>query len=314
MSDWGLKLQETLNSMKVLQLGQAGQLARELIVRAARDGVELKSLSRDDVDLSRPEIVESILLSEADFDVLVISAAYTAVDKAEEEEGLAHIVNGDSVAAAARACARRKIPVIHISTDYVFDGQNPSPYTPDHPVSPVSAYGRSKLAGEKALAEIQPKHVIIRTAWVYSPYGKNFVKTMLRVGAQHPELRVVDDQRGCPTAAGDLADAILSVAQRCVVDPTPMCWGVFHYGGKGVVSWCEFARAIFEISQPKLQLLPSVVPISTSEYPTPAKRPENSSLECSKILDVYGIETKSWREALGETLAELARRESGELT
>jgi len=300
--------------MRILQLGQTGQLARELIVRAARDGIELKSLSRNVVDLSQPASVEDILNAEVVFDALVIAAAYTAVDKAEDEEGLAHLVNGESVAAAARVCARRNVPIIHISTDYVFDGKNVSAYTPDHPVAPVSAYGRSKLAGERALAEIQPEHVIIRTAWVYSPYGENFVKTMLRAGAQHPELRVVDDQRGCPTAAGDLADAILAVAQRCVFDPSPICWGVFHYGGKGVVSWYEFARTIFEMSQPHLKLLPSVVPISTSEYPTPAKRPENSSLDCSKIHTVYGIDTKPWREALAETLAELARQESGELT
>jgi dTDP-4-dehydrorhamnose reductase len=299
--------------MKLVQLGQTGQLGRELTERANNEGIALVSLSRKDLDLSQPGCVSKVLARLEAFDALIISAAYTAVDKAEDEEDLALAVNAGSVAAAAEFCAKHGIPVIHISTDYVFDGRKVGAYSPSDAVGPVGAYGRTKLAGELALAQLQPEHVILRTAWVYSSYGNNFVKTMLRVGAGRDELRVVADQRGCPTAAGDLADAILNVAVKCVSNPTPECWGVFHYGGDGDTSWYEFACAIFEQSSPWMKTAPKVVPIPTSEYPTRAQRPKNSTLDCSKLREIYSIKTKSWHTALEETLAKLSSLDNGKI-
>ncbi|MGQ3031182.1 MAG: dTDP-4-dehydrorhamnose reductase, partial [Ferrovibrionaceae bacterium] len=229
--------------------------------------------------------------------VVVNAAAYTAVDKAESDADQAFLVNRDGPAALARAAAAVGAPLIHVSTDYVFDGTKDGAYTEDDPVAPVSVYGRSKEAGERAVREAAERHVILRTAWVYSPFGNNFVKTMLRLGAEREELRVVADQRGCPTAAADIAAAIVRLAGA------DHGWGTYHYSGAGPTTWHGFAEAIFAGAAARGAKVPArVTAIGTADYPTPAVRPANSVLDCSRIDRVHGIVARNWREALEDCL------------
>jgi dTDP-4-dehydrorhamnose reductase len=237
-------------------------------------------------------------------DIVINGAAYTAVDKAESEPDLAHRINAGSVAALAEACAKRDVPVLHLSTDYVFDGTKPAPYVETDATNPLNVYGRTKLAGEIALRAAQPEHLILRTSWVYSAFGANFVKTMLRLGAEREELRIVDDQIGAPTAAGEIAAACLVLAERVGAGPEP-AWGTYHLTASGETSWFGFARAIFDIAAPWAGLKARLAPIPTSAYPTPARRPTNSRLDCSKLAHAFGLSLRPWREPLIEVLAEL---------
>ena len=287
----------------ILVTGATGQLGSELQRRAARFNVMAEGLPSAQLDITDAQAVrEAVLRSGAG--VVVNAAAYTAVDKAESESARAYAVNRDGTSHLAAACAEANIPFIHVSTDYVFDGTKVTPYTEDDRVHPVSVYGASKEAGEQALRNAWPRHIILRTAWVYSVFGNNFVKTMLRLARERDSLRVVADQRGCPTAAGDLAEAILHIAQR-IKAGDELAWGTYHYCGAGSTTWHGFAEAIVQLAAPALGRSVPVIPITTADYPTSAKRPANSVLDCSKIRTLLGIEPRPWRESLKEVIAEL---------
>jgi dTDP-4-dehydrorhamnose reductase len=225
----------------------------------------------------------------------VSSAAYTAVDKAESDEAAAFAINRDGAGAIAAAAAELSIPVIHLSTDYVFDGDKLERYVESDPVGPVSVYGRSKLEGEYAVAAANENHVILRTAWVYSTFGHNFVKTMLRLAETRDELSVVSDQLGCPTSANDIAEAIVKIAARLSSDSSPDLRGVFHLAGSGETNWAEFARYILSILEEKTGRRVIVRDIATADYPTAAKRPANSRLCCDKLKRLYGVSMPEWQ-------------------
>jgi dTDP-4-dehydrorhamnose reductase len=232
------------------------------------------------------------------------------VDRAESDEAIAFAVNRDGPTYLAKACAAGGITLVHVSTDYVFDGAKQSAYTEEDPVAPLGVYGASKLAGEEAIRRLCPRHIILRTAWVYGIRGQNFVKTMLRIARESDTVRVVDDQRGCPTLAGDLADAILELAVRLrdgrVADKG---LGTFHCVNQRVVTWHGFARKIFEIAAPVLERKPTVEAITTPEYRTPARRPANLVLDCSRLSRVHGLTPRSWEVALAEMLGAVMARE-----
>lgn len=289
--------------MRVLLFGPGGQLGREILDRAPRHGVSVAAVDRAMADLTDADAVAAAV-ERAGVDIVINAAAYTAVDQAESEEALAHLVNAAAPGAMARACAGRGLPLIHVSTDYVFDGSGTEAWRETDPVGPVGAYGRSKLAGERAVTAAGGRSLIVRTSWVFSPYGRNFVKTMLSL-AERPELRVVDDQHGCPTAAGDLADALLVAARRMVEEPAGSVRGLLHFTGAGATTWRDFAEVVFALAG---GAAPVIVPVPTSEYPTPAKRPANSVLDCSRVETLLGIRPRAWRDGLAETLRALADR------
>lgn len=241
------------------------------------------------------------LIAEAEADVVINAAAYTAVDQAETDEETAFAVNAEAPGAMAQAAARRSLPFLHVSTDYVFDGAGDRPWREDDPTSPLGVYGRSKLAGEAAVAAAGGPHVILRTAWVFAGHGGNFVATMLRVGKDRPRLTVVDDQQGGPTAAADIAATLATMAEAFVDRRGET--GVFHYCGAPPVSWRRFAETIFETAG--WPDLPEVAPILTADWPTPAARPKNSVLDCKRIFEAYGVEQPDWRKSLRDAVAEL---------
>ncbi|MFO7856480.1 MAG: dTDP-4-dehydrorhamnose reductase [Paracoccaceae bacterium] len=288
---------------EIVVVGAGGQLSTSL----AEAAPEIPCWGLDVIDLTRPGEAEATV-ADSGAKLVINAAAYTAVDKAESEEELAHAVNAEGPAALARGCARIGAALVHVSTDYVFDGTKTGEWTEDDPVSPLGAYGRSKLAGEIAVAEALPRRCILRTAWVYSPFGHNFVKTMLRL-ADRERLTVVADQRGKPTSAEDLAHAILAIAPRLTEaaagDPA---FGTFHYAGAGTTTWAHFAEAIFEGALPRglIAHAPEVAHITTADYPTPAKRPANSALDCTKFERTFGLPCIAWEEALARTLDRLA--------
>lgn len=282
--------------MRLLVFGQTGQVAHELARRLPAD-VSATFLSRDQADLSHPDLCAAAIASH-DADAVINAAAWTAVDKAETEEAAATIVNGDSPAAMARACAAKGLPFLHISTDYVFDGQGIAPFTPDHPTAPINAYGRSKLKGEEAIRQSGARHLILRTSWVVSAHGANFVKTMLRLGAERDSLNVVADQYGAPTPAADIADALIAAA-RAMRDGVP--GGTHHFAGTPDTTWADFARAIMAGAG----LRCNIKDIPSSAYPTPARRPQNSRLDCTAFTRDFGIPRPDWREGLADILQEL---------
>lgn len=288
--------------MRVLVIGKTGQVATEL-ARRAGPGLEVECVGRDRLDLTDVDAVAA-LVAGAEADVVANCAAYTAVDKAEEEEALAFRVNADAPGAMAKAAAGRGLPFLHISTDYVFDGSGDRPWREDDPTGPLGAYGRSKLAGEAAVAAAGGPHAILRTAWVFAGHGGNFVQTMLRVGAGRDRLTVVDDQYGGPTAAADIATTLLTMGQA-FVDGRGVP-GVFHYCSRPAVTWRGFAEAVFAAAgwpNP-----PEVAPIRTEDWPTPAARPKNSRLNCKRILEAYGVEQPDWHESLNAAVAEIEGR------
>jgi dTDP-4-dehydrorhamnose reductase len=290
--------------MTILVTGFAGQVGHELLVRLARRGLPLAGPGRDALDIAQPQQVQAVLRCLRPR-LVINAAAYTAVDRAEAEPEQAYAVNRDGPRHLAAACRALDIPLIHISTDYVFSGEQAGPYREDDPVNPMGVYGRSKAEGEQAVRELLVRHIILRTAWVYGARGHNFVKTMLRLGSERDRLRVVADQRGCPTAAGDIAEAILGIAER-ILEPDFGSWGTYHYCGGGTASWHEFANAIFAIDSELSGRPPCAVdPITTAEYPTPARRPANSVLDCGRLAATFGIAPRPWREALREVLVEL---------
>ena len=282
-------------AVKVLVFGQTGQVARELARRMPL-GVSAEFLGRDRADLSDPAACAAAVAT-TDADVVINAAAWTAVDKAEAEEAAALVVNGAAPGAMARAAAARGLPFLHISTDYVFDGAGDQPFRVDHPTAPLGAYGRTKLAGEQAVQAAGGAHVILRTSWVVSAHGANFVKTMLRLGAERDSLNVVADQIGGPTPAADIADALYVMAAGLLAGKPG---GVQHFAGGPDGSWADFARAIMA----RAGLACAIHDIPSSAYPTPARRPLNSRLECSGLA-AFGLQRPDWRAGLDKILQEL---------
>jgi dTDP-4-dehydrorhamnose reductase len=283
--------------MRIAVTGKQGQAVQSLMRRGAEKGVEIIAVGRPEMDLADPSSVAAVF-SLVHPDVIVSAAAYTAVDRAESEPDLAFAVNAAGAAAVAEAAARIGVPVIHISTDYVFSGDKASAYTEEDMTGPISVYGRSKLAGEQAVAAANPNHVILRTAWVYSPFGANFLKTMLRLSETRDHLSVVADQTGCPTSALDVAEAILAIASRLVTDPASSLRGTFHLTGSGEASWADFAEEIFAELHKSGGKSIRVERITTADYPTPAKRPANSRLSGDKLASIYGIRLPDWKQSM----------------
>jgi dTDP-4-dehydrorhamnose reductase len=281
--------------MRALVFGKTGQVAREL----QRLLPEARFLSRDEADLADPAACAA-LVSASTADVVINAAAWTAVDKAETEEAAATVVNGAAPAAMARAAADRGLPFLHISTDYVFDGQGTQPFAPDHPTAPLNAYGRSKLAGELGVRAAGGTHLILRTSWVVSAHGANFVKTMLRLGRERDSLNVVADQIGGPTPAAAIADALVRAAGALRDGATG---GTHHFAGAPDTSWADLARAIMAEAGLKCR----IDDIPTAAYPTPARRPLNSRLDCTAFEAAFGIPRPDWRQGLSDILKELTR-------
>lgn len=290
--------------MKRLVVGRSGQLACAL----KRADPALETLGREDgVDLTRPGTVAAALHDRRPA-LVINAAAHTAVDRAEEEPEAAAAVNRDGVAALAEAAADVGAALVHVSTDYVFNGTRDGEWTEDDPVAPLSVYGRTKRDGEVAALAAQPRTLVLRTSWVYSPWGRNFVTTMIGLAGRE-RLTVVDDQHGKPTSAMDLAEAILAVAPRLeAAGADAPVWGVRHYAGAGAVSWAGFAREIFAQAEAVglIARAPDVAAISSAEWPTAAKRPLNSALDCRRFERDFGIEMRPWRESLARVIAALA--------
>jgi len=284
---------------KVLVIGRTGQLARhlQLLLPAAT------YWDRGQADLAQPSTLQAQIESFAP-SAIINAAAHTAVDKAESERDLAWRVNADSPAAMARAAASGHVPLVHVSTDYVFDGSGSRAYRESDAVSPQNVYGLTKLGGELAVRALAPRHWILRTSWVFSEYGNNFVKTMVRLGKDRPELKVVDDQRGRPTYAGDLARLVVAL----ITNPGSVASGLYHAGGDPPVTWCEFAREIFAKAHARglITKQPAVTGIPTSQYPTPARRPANSVLEPNAALHAGAAVEFDWQRGLDRVLEFLA--------
>lgn len=287
--------------MRVLVIGSNGQLGWELSIKGEDQGFDVVSLDLPEIDIVDPSAVRRVV-SRADVSLVINAAAYTAVDRAESESELAFSVNRDGPSYLASYCAEAGIPLIHISTDYVFDGSKKSPYLEIDPVSPLGVYGKSKAAGETEIKACLQEYIILRTSWLYGIHGQNFVKTMLRLGSENKVLKVVIDQYGCPTYAADLAEGILAIADY-FREGRQIAWGTYHYCGRGVTTWHGFAEKIFDLTKEHNSLVvKEVVPITTAEYPTPAKRPANSVLDCSLITKRFGINSKPWVESLARMI------------
>jgi len=281
--------------MKALVFSQTGQVAREL-ARRCPAGVSTRFLGRDQADLMHPAACAAAI---ADCDVVINAAAWTAVDKAETEEAAATVVNGAAPTAMAQRCAALGLPFLHVSTDYVFDGSGNAPFRPDHPTAPLGAYGRSKLAGEQGVLATGGRALILRTSWVVSAHGTNFVKTMLRLGRERDSLSVVADQIGGPTPAAAIADALFTAA-TAMTQGAP--GGVHHFAGHPDTSWAGFARQIMA----RAGLACQITDIPSSAYPTPARRPLNSRLDCSGFTTAFGPPRPDWRAGLDDILQELS--------
>lgn len=286
---------------EVLLVGANGQVGWEISRQSSAAGIPCCALTRAQLDITSRDAVLSAI-ENVEPSIVINAAAYTAVDRAEDDAEAAYAVNRDGATFLAEACAGADASLIHISTDYVFDGSKSSPYKEDDIASPLGVYGASKLAGEEAVRDHCYQHVILRTSWVYGVHGQNFVRTMLRLGRERDSLRVVDDQYGSPTFAGDLGTAILELVASLQGGSWPEGgYGSFHCAGQGVTTWCGFARAIFE----RTSAQPVVEAIATVDYPTPARRPRNSVLDCAKLDQVHGIVMRPWQTALDDMLGAL---------
>jgi len=292
-------------TLKILQFGTTGQVGRELMRQAPAQGVELIALSRAEADLADPEAAARHVRA-ARPDLVILAAAYTAVDQAETEPGLAHEINGEAPAAIAAACAAEGAALVHFSTDYVFDGRKGAPYVETDATNPLNVYGASKLSGERMVLAASPRAAVLRTSWVVSAHGKNFVKTMLRLGREGQPLRVVDDQFGRPTAAADLAAFVLTQAPRLAAakagDPV---FGLFHFANAGETTWRGFAQGALELALGADA--PRVDPIATADRPSPAQRPLRGVLDTGKLEATFGCAPRPWRDAVAEIVAELAQ-------
>ncbi|MBZ8132018.1 dTDP-4-dehydrorhamnose reductase [Afifella sp. IM 167] len=291
--------------MRLLVTGRKGQVARALAERTAGAAkIDFVALGRPELDLAEPQTIAPAIEA-ARPDIVVSAAAYTAVDRAEDEPETAFAANARGAGEVAAAAARLGVPVIHLSTDYVFAGTGEAPHREDAPTAPGNVYGASKLAGEEAVAAVNPRHVILRTAWVYSPFSRNFVRTMLDLAETRGELAVVDDQWGNPTSALDIADAILAVAERWQAEPEAQIAGVYHLAGTGETSWCGLARAVFEASREAGGPYAEVRAITSAEYPQKAARPKNSRLASDRFEAVFGYRCPPWRTSVEKVVRTL---------
>lgn len=291
-------------SSRVLILGANGQLGRELARADWPTTASITALGRDQVDLTIPGQVEQAI-NHLRPSLVINAAAYTAVDRAESEADLAQMINAEAPGRIAAATGALDIPLIHISTDYVFNGTKPAPYVETDIVAPLGVYGASKADGEARVRAANFRHVILRTSWLYSPFGNNFVRTMLRLGVERDELRVVSDQIGTPTAAGDLAQAIRRIAPGLQIETAP--YGTYHLAGNGEASWHDFADAIFSDMQIRAGRRPRLIPIPSYSYQSPARRPANSRLDTGKFCANFGFLLPSWRHSLAVVLETLHR-------
>ncbi|ACA20124.1 dTDP-4-dehydrorhamnose reductase [Methylobacterium sp. 4-46] len=287
----------------ILILGGGGQVGTALRHAAWPAGVALHAPSREALDVT-DEAAVAAALAERAYAAVINAAAYTAVDRAESEVAAAWRLNALAPAILAAATARAGIPLVQVSTDYVFDGSLAGAYPTDAPVNPASVYGASKAGGEMAVRTANPRHAVVRTAWVVSPHRANFVKTMLRLAGERDALRVVDDQRGCPTSADDLAAALAAIALRLAEDPAAP-GGTYHCVNAGATTWCGFARAIMAGARARGARAVPVEPIATSSYPTPARRPANSELSTATLSRDFGIVPRPWEAALADILDRL---------
>jgi len=280
---------------KILVTGVNGQLGKELQqLTSSYPQFHFVLLSKEDMPIQQFELVRHFFATLKPA-YCINCAAYTAVDKAESERELAFLINGEAVGVLASICKEHQARFIHVSTDYVFNGDATYPYTENFPTDPVNVYGASKLEGEKQAIQLNPDSIIIRTSWVYSSYGNNFVKTMIRLMGEKDDVKVINDQLGSPTYAADLAAAILTIISNSELSFVNWKPGIYNFSNEGITTWYEFARAIKEITNS----ICDVKPITTSEYPTPAKRPAYSVLDKTKIQNSFGIQLKDWKESLG---------------
>ena len=294
--------------MRIVVTGGPGQLVLSLLERGPLRGHAVIAVGPPELDLSAPDDARVYsALAAAKPDGIVNAAAHTAVDKAESESDLAFGINGEGAGAVARAAARLGVPLVHVSTDYVFSGDKPTPYLESDRPAPTGVYGASKWAGEQAVLASGADAAILRTAWVYSPFGANFVKTMLRLAETREELGVVADQQGNPTSALDLADAVLTVAENLKASAAPELRGLFHAAGSGEANWADFAEAIFAAAASHGGRAARVKRITTTEYPTPARRPANSRLDCSHLFTQHGVKFPDWRDSTANVVARLVR-------
>jgi len=299
--------------MRILVTGKNGQLGQSInkLVNIAintkynPNSNEFVFVGRKELDLNSKSNIDSYFNNSDKFDIIINCAAYTAVDKAEEEQDLANQANHLAVKQLARIAKNQQAKLIHISTDYVFDGESSKPYMETEATNPVNIYGKTKLAGEQTLKEIMPTDaIIIRTSWVYSEYGNNFVKTMLKLGKERDEINVVSDQIGSPTYATDLAEAILKIINNKNYLEKQQPTEVYHYSNKGEVSWYDFAREVFKVAGIDCK----VKPIATEQYPTAAKRPKNTLMDKDKIAKTFGMNITNWSNALGNCIVTLLKK------
>jgi dTDP-4-dehydrorhamnose reductase len=292
--------------MMVLVTGREGQLARSLVERGQGvPGIELVAVGRPELDLEKPDSIRRVIEAVSP-DVIVNAAAYTAVDQAEDEPERAMRINGDAAGEVAAAGHLRGARIIQISTDYVFDGSARDPYSESAQVNPLGAYGRSKLAGEEQVRLENPEHAVIRTAWVYSPFGRNFPKTMMALARDRDTLSVVSDQYGNPSSALDLADGLLALLKRWSRDTSASMGETYHLAGSGSASWSQFAEHVLEECRSRGAPSATVLPISTAEWPTKAARPTNSTLNCDKFARDFGFSMPEWKLSATQTVKRLA--------
>lgn len=290
--------------MKILITGCQGQLGSELVMQARGQELELFAMNHTDLDITRLDQTRKVI---ADLSpcLVINTSAYTNVDGAETHMEAAYAANRDGPAHLASACSAFAIPLIHISTDFVFDGRKKTPYVESDAISPLSIYGKSKAEGETAVRTALEQHLIVRTSWLYSDHGRNFVKTMLNLGRERDRLNVVADQYGCPTSATDLARAILAMAQK-IIAGDEICWGTYHYCGQGTTTWCGFAETIFKLAAAYENMkIRQVIPITSDQFPSPARRPLHSILDCSRILEQFAIQTIPWQQSLARVIEKI---------
>jgi dTDP-4-dehydrorhamnose reductase len=287
----------------LLVFGGGGQIGCEISAQGANKNIAVVAATRADADIINRAAVAKVIENVAPR-LIVNCAAYTAVDKAESEPDAAGVVNIQGAAVVAREAAIAGIPLVHLSTDYVFDGRKQSAYVESDPVAPLNVYGLTKADGEDAVRAAAPQHIILRTAWVYGRFGQNFLKTILRLSGEHAELRIVSDQRGSPTSTRDLAGAIFAI-DKSFADKTSAPWGTFHFSGLESATWCEFAREIIAIHPGSDNRRTRIVGIATSDYPTPARRPQNSQLDSGRFAEIFGYHAAPWRERVAETIKAL---------
>lgn len=298
--------------MKLLVFGAEGQLGRALGRVAVKRGIELIGLSHADCDITRREAVNAAVAAAGGFEVAVNAAAFTKVDAAESEPELCFAVNEAGARHIAEACAAEGIPLIQISTDYVFDGRKDCPYREEDAPHPINVYGASKLAGEQAVLAASDGHIVIRTSWLYGPNEGNFLATMLRLAKTRDSLSVVDDQFGCPTVTDDLAEAICRLAETAsAAGGAEAARGLFHFCGTGPITWCHFARAIFAEAERHGLRVPKVMATTTAAFAAPAPRPLYSALDCGRITGLLGIAQPDWRDGVRRVVASLLTVEGG---